>query len=316
MGHLYLLGIVLNLILGASVIVYFFQIARSFPFPFLKPIAWHLVLFNAALIVLLLFEYLEVNVPDFAKSEKNTFYHDIGYLVVCFFLNGIVFVMGKIMSAFLEIRFRYIFVYGIISGFILIISSFILKMVFAEHTSIKPWTNGIYYYLQFLFFLGEILLLIILIIRGRSKDLQWKWLINTFVLINLSHYLVLAIMIFFPYLIMIVVSYLYFNLSPLFWLIVFFLKFARNLANQAESSGIMDIVSDKYKISKREKEIVRLVLMGKSNNEIKDILFISYHTVKNHLYSVYGKLNITSRYKLILLINRYFQNTTAKQNLN
>ncbi|MBE9511030.1 MAG: helix-turn-helix transcriptional regulator [Bacteroidetes bacterium] len=81
------------------------------------------------------------------------------------------------------------------------------------------------------------------------------------------------------------------------------------------TSLFADIKRHKYKISKQEKDIVRLVLMGKSNNEIKDILFISYHTVKNHLYSVYGKLNVNSRYELILLINRYFQNTTDKQNL-
>ena len=112
MGHLYLLGIVLNLIIGASVIVYFFQITKSFPYPFLKPIAWHLILFNTALVILLFFEYLEVNVPGFSGSERYTLYHDLGYLGVCFLLNGIVFVMARIMTAFLEIRFRSFFIYG------------------------------------------------------------------------------------------------------------------------------------------------------------------------------------------------------------
>ena len=316
MGHLYLLGIVINLIIGASVIVYFSQIARSFPYPFLKSMVWHLILFNSALIILLLFEYLEVNVPGFAGSGQNAFYHDLGYFTVCCLLNGIVFVMAKIMTAFLEIRFRSIFVFGLFTGFILIILSYILKEVFIDHTFLKTLTDGIFYNLQLLFFCAEVLLLSILMIRGRNRIREWRQLIYAFVLINLSHYLVLAIVIIFPYSVLIVLAYLYFNLSPLFWLTVFFLKFARNLAIQAESSGILEMISTKYQISHREQDIVRLILMGRSNNEIKDELFISYHTVKNHLYSLYGKLNVRSRYELILLFSSYFQNNADKLNSN
>ena len=65
MGHLYLLGIVMNLIVGAAVIVYFFQMAKSFPYPFLIPMAWHLILFNTALVILLFFE------GDFAQFFES-----------------------------------------------------------------------------------------------------------------------------------------------------------------------------------------------------------------------------------------------------
>ncbi len=58
----------------------------------------------------------------------------------------------------------------------------------------------------------------------------------------------------------------------------------------------------KYDISKREKEIIDLILAGKNNKVIEDELYISYHTVKNHLYNIYKKFNVTNRGELILLI--------------
>ncbi|MCK4889585.1 MAG: helix-turn-helix transcriptional regulator, partial [Candidatus Aminicenantes bacterium] len=63
----------------------------------------------------------------------------------------------------------------------------------------------------------------------------------------------------------------------------------------------------KKKISSREKEIIFLVIKGISNKEIEDKLFISPHTVKNHIYNIFQKLNISSRGQLTELFkNIYF----------
>ena len=45
-------------------------------------------------------------------------------------------------------------------------------------------------------------------------------------------------------------------------------------------------------ISEREKEIVRLVALGKTNKEISDTLFISPHTVITHRKNITSKLGI------------------------
>ncbi|MCK5221877.1 MAG: hypothetical protein KAR14_09885, partial [Candidatus Aminicenantes bacterium] len=55
-------------------------------------------------------------------------------------------------------------------------------------------------------------------------------------------------------------------------------------------------------ITEREKEIIILILNGKSNKEIEDELFISLGTVKNHLYNIYKKLKVKSRTQLITLL--------------
>jgi DNA-binding CsgD family transcriptional regulator len=62
-----------------------------------------------------------------------------------------------------------------------------------------------------------------------------------------------------------------------------------------------------YKIhglSKREQEIVDLILAGKSNEEIKDDLFISIFTVKKHVSNIFMKLDINSRSQLTNMVLR------------
>ncbi len=54
----------------------------------------------------------------------------------------------------------------------------------------------------------------------------------------------------------------------------------------------------KYKISKREQEIIQLICQGKSNREIEDELFISIQTVKDHVYNIFQKTGVKNRVQL------------------
>ena len=47
-----------------------------------------------------------------------------------------------------------------------------------------------------------------------------------------------------------------------------------------------------------------------SNREIANTLFIAPHTVKNHIYSLYQKLNVKNRYQLVNLFLEYIENQT------
>ena len=59
------------------------------------------------------------------------------------------------------------------------------------------------------------------------------------------------------------------------------------------------------------KEIIHLLLKGKSNKEIEDELFISIHTVRNHIYNIYKKFGIKNRVELVNFV-RNFLNPPAK----
>ena len=60
-------------------------------------------------------------------------------------------------------------------------------------------------------------------------------------------------------------------------------------------------------LSEREQEIARLLVMGKTNTNIGEILFISVNTVKTHIRRIYSKLQISNRIQLIHMIREFDQ---------
>lgn len=48
-------------------------------------------------------------------------------------------------------------------------------------------------------------------------------------------------------------------------------------------------------LSARELEVLTLIGLGRANDEIAKALFISPHTVKNHVSSIYRKLGVRDR---------------------
>lgn len=52
---------------------------------------------------------------------------------------------------------------------------------------------------------------------------------------------------------------------------------------------------EEEKISEREKEVLSLVVDGRSNDEISEKLFISLQTVRNHIRHIYEKLHVHSK---------------------
>ncbi len=60
-------------------------------------------------------------------------------------------------------------------------------------------------------------------------------------------------------------------------------------------------VREPVPLTKREQEVVALVVTGHRNRDIAKSLGLSEHTVKNHLFRVFEKLRVTSRSELIAL---------------
>lgn len=64
----------------------------------------------------------------------------------------------------------------------------------------------------------------------------------------------------------------------------------KNLITKQPYDGL-----DTAKITHREKEVLIEIAKGHSNKEISQLLFISEHTVKNHVRSILDKMNVKSR---------------------
>jgi DNA-binding CsgD family transcriptional regulator/streptogramin lyase len=104
----------------------------------------------------------------------------------------------------------------------------------------------------------------------------------------------------------------WFKTLAVFLVIIVFIQWYRTrmkrMAARIRTEATMEQYLSKCGISQREKEIVLLLLKGKSNKEIEDVLFIAMGTVKNHVYSIYQKIGVKNRAQLMTL----FKNLQVK----
>jgi transcriptional regulator EpsA len=79
-------------------------------------------------------------------------------------------------------------------------------------------------------------------------------------------------------------------------------------APQRQAACTNDTVSRQVvkllQLSERERQIMTWVAMGKTNPEIGCILSISEFTVKNHMKSIFGKLDVTNRAQAVAKLTR------------
>lgn len=67
----------------------------------------------------------------------------------------------------------------------------------------------------------------------------------------------------------------------------------------AATSDIAVIVAEAYELSPRELEITQLIALGLTTKEIAGRLFISPHTVRDHVKAIFGKVRVSSRGELV-----------------
>jgi len=97
-----------------------------------------------------------------------------------------------------------------------------------------------------------------------------------------------------------------FNISSAWWAV----RYASILSKyDSLSLSVKSFDSDdfakKYKITKRETEVIELICQGKTNKEIADQLFISVETVKDHNYKIFQKTGVKNRTQLVNLVNNF-----------
>lgn len=106
------------------------------------------------------------------------------------------------------------------------------------------------------------------------------------------------------------------DLTIIFWFIVntstliFVYKknFVEAYENKNTIEGYFDLnermeeIARKYEMTKREKDLCRLVYEGKSNMQIAQALFISESTVKTHVYNIFRKMGVKNRVGLTRVV--------------
>ncbi len=321
MEHLGLLGILVTLIVATWVVIYVYQIQKTYDYFFLKPLLHYCVFYDIAVFSFLITIYFTINFPKNYLQENFPISIELSYLFVALFEIGLVYSMFRV---YLGLRDRdlskriktWIFV-----GVFLLILSFGARMTILPKGSLFNFLRSIQLNIYDNFLIFELFILVAFLIKGKKdtdtrkvklrRSLGWFYLSRYFILIGLG----LFVVIFnfrgeevspksVRYTLMLLLS-IFFSVIPYIWIKFFFLKYAQSMLEIVEDREVLDSIYDKYNVSKREQDILKLILDGKSNKDIEAALFISYHTVKNHVYNLYQKLGVKNRYELVHFITKY-----------
>jgi DNA-binding CsgD family transcriptional regulator len=95
------------------------------------------------------------------------------------------------------------------------------------------------------------------------------------------------------------------HLIPIFFLNIYLDKYFIEPVVVVDFKKSIQDFATKYGISGREKEIIELICIGKSNQDISECLFISIQTVKDHIHRIYLKTDVKNRVQLANLIRKF-----------
>ena len=63
--------------------------------------------------------------------------------------------------------------------------------------------------------------------------------------------------------------------------------------------------TDYYDLTRRQEDVLRLLLQGKSTRDIAEDLCVSFGTAKNHVSNIFAKAGVHSRFELIAVFNNF-----------
>ena len=312
--HIKILTVLINIIIGTGIIVYIHYLNKFYSYKYLKFIALYVILYNILMLFFLFYKY--INIVNFYKYRTKPDIFSILIIIIGLLMNYVLIkavfeLRGKILTKRNRKLLNIIYIVLIFISFMIILPQNIFG-------SDKPKIIIITIFNIFIFLTELTVLIANYFIKYDNEYRNNKKIGKWMSLLFLSRYLITGILlilllIFIPDLksdlIIIKVfsamlAYLTLNISVFIWLRYFFERYAKNILvfdNRKECDQIVK----KFNISKREREILELILEGKSNREMEKILFISYNTIKNHNYKIYQKMGIKNRYDLITLFTNY-----------
>lgn len=143
---------------------------------------------------------------------------------------------------------------------------------------------------------------------GNSCDIRGRFKVLVFSMLLVVAFIIQATAIVFSFsgvwqLAAVILIFFASNFFPLYYLRINADYIFQPVRAENSSEESINKISKKYKITRREQEIVRQICLGKSNQEIADALFISLQTVKDHTHRIYSKIGIRSRMQLVQLVN-------------
>ena len=307
MEHLKIGYYILVLLVGAAAIAYAGLMGRTYRLPFLKPFAWFLVFNNILALVNLTSAYACANLLGFCAGFGYTVFPKVLGPTARLAQVGIIYALFAVAAGLRRRRLPRALSAAFAAFAAVLLASY---AVWAALPRGHAWWLTLARGQLAVFILGVLAILVVLVVllldarriavaaERRAVRLLALAYVATYAVFVVTFRLPVGVQ-FFPN----ALALLAINVVPLFW---FGRPFtAAYAAPPASSDGreAFEAFCRTRGLSARECDIVGLILRGKSNAQIEKELFISIHTVKNHITSIHGKLGVRSRWQLISLFH-------------
>ena len=305
MDHLILLIMFFALILGTWAAVYTFQFYKIYGNLFLRFLVRYILFLNVAVFLYLVTKYLYLNFPDSLYTDPKSVFYTIVFLIATVIEIGLIHSYVCVVLGLKGVEDSRTLNQLFIVGLILVGINYIIGITTYMNTGSNTWIlmmySGIVIFAAIIILSANISLLFQKNTKNNTNSLKSLRAFGGF---NLLGYVIFFSSSLLPesaslYLSSCALHLL--NIIPIVWLKKFFMRDYTKFSPD-EDLPFLDVVLQNYSISNREREIMELILQGKSNKEIEELLFISYNTVKNHIYNLYQKLGVKSRGQLINFI--------------
>lgn len=305
MEHLRIAYYFVVLLVGVAVVVYAALMARTYRLPFLKPLVGFLAFNNALALVNLTSAYACANLLGFCAVGRYTVLGGILGPVARLSQAGIVYALYATVRGFHGRRPSRSFNgwFGAAAG--LLALSYLVTALAPRTSALWLWTARGQVAASLLSVLAMLGLLLALVLGARGiADRSARRAARAFGYAYFAIYAVFVLTFrlpegvqFFPN----ALALLAINLFPVLWFRKPFAEAYATAPAAAEDRESLERFCRARGLTEREGAILELILRGKSNAEIEKALFISIHTVKNHITNIYQKLGVRSRWQLISL---------------
>lgn len=307
MAHLRIAYYLLALLAGTAAVVFDVLMSRAYRLPFLRPFAWFLGFNNALALVNLTSAYACANLIGFCAIGRYTVLGGILGPVARLSQAGIVYALFAVARGFDGRRpsARFDRLFGAGAGLLAV--SYVVTAVLPQGSAAWIWTvraQTAVFVAGVLAILG-VLAGLALGARKRSDPAERRT-VRMFGAAYFAIYAVFVLTFPLPDPVQFVpnaLALLAINLFPFLWLGRPFAEAYAAAPAAATGREAFEAYCRARGLTERETEIVDLILRGRSNAQIDKALYISIHTVKNHITSIHQKLGVRSRWQLISLFH-------------
>jgi DNA-binding CsgD family transcriptional regulator len=307
MEHLKVAYYFLVLLVGAAAIAYAVLMSRAYRLPFLGPLAWFLGFNNALALINLTSAYACANLIGFCTLGQYTVLAGILGPMARLSLAGIVYAVFAIARGFDGRRpsRRFSRWFGAAAG--LLAATCAVASLAPRGSSPWIWTMRGQFAASVLSIVAILGALLALVLNSRKiASAEERKAVRAFGVSYFAIYAVFVITFWFPAGVQFfpnALVLLAINVFPLVWFRKPFAEAYATAASSADDRESLERFCRTRGLTAREGAILELILRGKSNAQIEKELFISIHTVKNHITNIHQKLGVRSRWQLISLFH-------------